>query len=395
MRRRLLVLRVLVVALTLAAAALTGTAASWAGPRPDGPVQPVLTGDFPDPTIAAWRGGYVSVATGSMAPRAVAPSAAGPWTRTSAALGSLPPWASDDAVWASDLVRVGGRWRLYFSAPARGLVPGGRCIGVAVAATPVAVFRPDPDPLVCPAGVRGGTAYDQVNPAGVPFPAGVIDPEVHQDGDGLLLLYRTQGVPSTIRVVPLDATGRTATQPASTTLVVSSGVVENPLLVRRGPTWVLITSEGYFGSCDYRTTFQRATSLEALAVAPREELARRGTTGLCGPGGADLVGRTLFLHAWTCPAGRPRCRASVEGRRVAAARAAKRSLYAARLGWSPSGAPRIRSFLGGRAATGVVPARRDPVVQGGPFPVPTGAGDALPADTVLGLPGLGVRADAR
>jgi len=46
-------------------------------------------------------------------------------------------------------------------------------------------------------------------------------------------------------VVPLDAQGTTARSGAfGVALVASTGVIESPVLTRRGRTWVLLTSGG-------------------------------------------------------------------------------------------------------------------------------------------------------
>ena len=67
----------------------------------------------------------------------------------------------------------------------------------------------------------------------------------------------------------------------------------------------MLTSEGDWTRCGYATRWLRSATLLDWAAAESGMLLDVDTTGVCGPGGADLVegsgGRTLvFLHGWTC-----------------------------------------------------------------------------------------------
>lgn len=386
--RTVLVPGVLLVVLALLVP-LASSPASAGGSRGRGAgraAAPVIARDFPDPTVVRHDGRWVAVGTGPWAPRAVAPSPAGPWRSAGRALPSLPSWARGRSIWASDLVPSGDGWLLYFSALVRGLGPDGRCIGVARADSPLDTFRPTGRPLVCPRTAKGPAAGDPVNPPGVPTPAGVIDPDAGTSPGGRrFLTYRTQGVPATIRIVRLDRSGTKVRRGSiGVPLVASAGVIENPVLLRRGQTWVLLTSEGYYGSCRYTTTVRRATLLGGLAVAPRETLLSRDGDGLCGPGGADLVGSTLFFHSWTCPRAQPHCRAGRDYHRRQRSLGASRSLFAATLRWSRSDRPRIASYVVPARQPDVVDATDDPLQETGTAPVPTGPADP-PTDPVTGL----------
>jgi arabinan endo-1,5-alpha-L-arabinosidase len=282
---------------------------------------------FADPTVARYAHGYVAVSTGARAPRAVSRSPRGPWEPAGRALPTLPAWARPAAIWASDLVQTRRGWLLYFSAVKK----GGhlRCIGAAVARRALDAFRPvGRHPLVCP-------------------PRGAIDPSgyVARSG-GRHLLYKTQGLPTTIRMVRLTPDGRHRARGAEGRVLLRSRrtIVENPVLLRRGRQLVLLTSEGSFEDCGYRTTWRRSRTLHHWS-RPRLLLGHH-RSALCGPGGADVSlgrqGRIIFFHGWTCDRGRP-CPA-----RFHAARAghphARRALYAAHLGWRRS-APRIGRFV--------------------------------------------------
>ncbi len=302
--------------------------------------------EMPDPTGFAYRGRFVAVGTGSLAPRSIAPSVSGPWKDRGNALKRLPPWATGRNIWASDIVQVAKhRFLLYFAAPAAGLGPLGRCIGVAVARTPLEKFHPKRRPISCPRRARTPLASDKVRP---PSPAsragGVIDPEGYQARNGArFLLYRTQGTPSSIRMVRLTRDGLRARKGGRARILATSrGVIENPVLVQQRKGWVLITSQGYYGDCDYRTTWRRAPTLQGLKKVRSRALVTRSSTRLCGPGGADIVGGSLlFFHAWTCHA-----RACPRSDLQRSPRyGAQRSLFAARLRWDRRGRPHLGAFV--------------------------------------------------
>ena len=184
--------------------------------------------------------------------------------------------------------------------------------------------------------------------------SGVIDPSGFRGRHGRrYLLYKTQRYPSSIRIVRLDAHGtRVHRHEHSRALLRRPGIVENPVLVRRGRHVVLFTSEGYYGGCDYRTTWRRAHRLRDLWRARPHVLLRRSHRGICGPGGADVVARghrppLLFFHGWTCWNSRRACPAGFKVGRSPRLRA-QRSLFAAHLRWSRSGTPRVRGFLRAR-----------------------------------------------
>ncbi len=289
-------------ALLLAALGLQPQAASA---RSD-PFPPVLT-RFADPGVAAYPGGYVAVATGSYVQRATAPSIAGPWTKTAPALAAMPSWATTPSVWAPDLEKVGDRWLMYYSATVAGLGPTGRCIGVAVAASPTDPFTPYGDrPLVCPRKADTKRAADPVKrPRSMPQ-KGVIDPSFFRTKDGRpYLVYKTDLIPSSIRMVRLKRSGLAIHAKAtSKQLIRSKGVMENPFVVQRGKRFVLVTSEQSFATCKYRIYWRSTRDVWDWRKAEKHQLLSRRTSGLCGPGGADVLregGRTtMFLHSWVC-----------------------------------------------------------------------------------------------
>jgi hypothetical protein len=291
------------------------------------------------------------VATGPLVRRARwEPGRGGRWTAP--ALARLPRWARDGEVWAADIARVRGRWVLYYAAPVRGLGKGRRCIGVATARTPYAAFRPvDRRPLVCHAGAVTPLAADPVpGTTGLPR-RGAIDPSHFVDVDGRdYLLYKTDGIPSSIRLLPLAPGGLVpAVGAQSVELLRLDGVVENPVVLRRGGRYHLLTSQQFWSGCRYREVSRTSASLTDWSAARPQVLLSRSTThGLCGPGGGDVLVEgskvTLFFHGFvragtTVP---PRPPFSADRRRPRA----HRVLYAARLALA-DGVPVVRRYLGG------------------------------------------------
>jgi len=317
-------------------------------------------GNIADPSVVEVDRGYVAVGTGIGLTQWRARGARGPWKPLAAPLTTMPSWVLPGEIWAPDLAPVAGGWALYYSAPAAGLNPGGRCIGAAFSTLPTGPFTPVGEvPLVCPARVGQPPAEDQLaNRSGLPA-SGVIDASLFTERDGRhYLLYKTQGTPSSIRMVPLTPDGlHAAAGTASKMLVRSGNTIENPTLIRqtvpgRGSQLVLLTSEGWYGSCDYRTTWRVSTSRWRWPAQGATLLGPAGT-GVCGPGGADVVqprdgGKArLFFHGWLCFQTDQACprgfRVDRDGTWLP-----NRALYGATLTWSRSGAPSIESYLVGR-----------------------------------------------
>jgi arabinan endo-1,5-alpha-L-arabinosidase len=304
-----------------------------------------------DPTVVQWGPYWIAVSTGPGAPRAMATNPGGPWQNIPSALTTLPSWAISGRIWASDLVQVGGEWILYFSAEVAGLGIDGRCIGAAYASDPTQPFIPDEKPIVCPKkGAVAPKAYDPIKKRPKSMPqSGVIDPEFFKDKGGKqYLMYRTQSLPSSIRIVRLPRSGHPSGTKQSDELVRSNDVIENPTMLRKGRNYLLMTSEDYFGDCSYETTFRRSTKLLDWSKSHRQVLMNQAKTGLCGPGGADL-GRgasgelLLYFHAWTCP-GVGNCPSGYDYNRTSPYDA-RRALFAATLRFTKNKSPRISGYV--------------------------------------------------
>ena len=339
----------MVLLLTAPLAGATATAPAPPTPPPPLAERPSVA----DPSVVTAPSGLVAVTTGPNTPRLTAPAPAGPWTKAPAALGSLPRWATGAGIWAADLHQVGDRWLLYFSAPVGGLGAEGRCIGVAQSDTALGTFHPVGDrPLVCPLRAQALRGYDRGDNV-----SGVIDPSLFTDRDGRMWLsYKTQSRPAALRIVRLNKSGRrTAWQDGrarpSAELLRSADIVENPVLMRRHRHYVLFYSRGDYRGCRYRTLWRRADSLEGLRLAKAKPLLTRATTGVCGPGGADVVRRggltELYFHGWVCAAlgeaPTPPCPAGLHADRDSHLEP-RRVLYGARLEWTASDRPRVAEY---------------------------------------------------
>jgi len=275
-------------------------------------------------------------------------TAAGSWTSLGPMLTSTGDWAASNSSWAPDAVHTPAGWVLYYAAPATGFNDQ-RCIGVAIADTPTGPFTPVGDsPLICPGGSKLG-ADDSV-PGHPVAGAGVIDPSPFQDSDGRrYILYKTQQTPSTLRMLRLNDNGTHWIGIRSQELVRRSGIIENPVLVQRGSTYVLFASRYGYDNCSYATVYLRSSDRWDFSGATEQPLMNTSTTGICGPGGADVTpsldgGWRIFLHGWVCGTGTTACEQSqldepvtVEHRRV---------LYAAVLHWGSDGVtPDVGAFL--------------------------------------------------
>ncbi|WP_210649574.1 family 43 glycosylhydrolase [Nocardioides sp. SYSU D00065] len=292
-----------------------------------------------------WRGGTASSAQ----------EYAG-WAPGAPLLDSRPLWARNGDVWAPELERAAdGTWLAYYSIPVAGLPrTDDRCIGVATAPDLATPFTPlHTQPLVCPEGAATAPASDVVRHApGLPT-RGVIDPSSYVAADGRrFLLYRTQGTPSSIRMVRLTASGRRAAGP-SRELLRDPGVLENPEMVDARGWHHLLLSRGDFGRCGYRTVWRRSASVRrGWETASETVLLDRAGTGICGPGGADYVPMTphrLFVHGWVCDGVNGPCEWSYSSHDDPLRRG-RRVLYLARLRWTADG-PVLARFGQGPAWT--------------------------------------------
>jgi beta-xylosidase len=163
----------------LAASLLAVSAAAPAAGQPR--FVPVFTTNFPDPHVLRHGDGYIAYATnaGINLPMAVsrdlvnwAPvmDPANPKKRLDG-MPVLAPWVKPGFTWAPEVIEVGGKWLLYYTANHR--KRDVQCIGLAVADKATGPFRDTAaEPLVCQFDL-GGT----------------IDANPFRDADGKLYLY--------------------------------------------------------------------------------------------------------------------------------------------------------------------------------------------------------------
>ncbi len=355
-----------------------GTGAGTAGlaGRADLPTPLLWSRSFADPTVVLSRVGYVGAATAPNLNLGRAPADSGPWDVTvTPALTRRPNWATSGDIWAPDIQRAPGGWLMYYAAPIAGYDANSRCIGVAHAKAATGPYTPVGNaPLVCPV-VPGVPRAGDTPPStlrGAPV-RGVIDPSAFVGNHGQrYLVYRTQGQPSSIRLVRLAPRGRRILAgQTSRVLTVNSGIEENPVIIRHGEKWVMFTSLGWFGHCGYRTAWRRSPDLKDWSRA-KPKLLLSATSGLCGPGGLDVVqtkdGREqAFFHAWTCYRGPYPC-PSDWNKDHPKKRHGVRALYGANLGWTVAGRPLIIGWIG-------------PILPPPPTPTPTPTPSVTPSPT--------------
>jgi GH43 family beta-xylosidase len=355
----------------LAAALATGQALAAppcpdpaAAPRGEGP-RLLLDENFPDPFVARFAGAWHAYATGAQQGRArvnvkhIRSAGLTGWSPPAEALPSqrLPAWVdrANPQVWAPEVMKVQGRYVLYFNARHRSLTrtetpPSGpvvmkrHCLGAAVSDRPQGPFTGVGGPLACAA-----------------FEDGVIDPSPFRDGKRLYLYFKDDGNccgrRSAIYGVRLSADGlRTAGAPRKL-LANDDGpeafddwewrVVEAPTMVKRfGAHW-LFFSANYFGNKNYGVGYLRcAGPLGPCRDEGRNPILRSFLASpMVGPGHQSILrdqGRDLiFFHAWN---------RDPDGREEAGVH--KRCLYVAQLDWAqpfgeihpsvPGGEPAIR-----------------------------------------------------
>jgi len=162
----------------LAGLILTALAAAPAGSAEPSFV-PVFRDNFPDPHVVEHQGEYIAYATnaGINLPMLTSRDLVH-WSWVTGADGkrrdgmpALAPWVKEGFTWAPEVMKVGERWLLYYTAAHR--KRNVQCLGVAAAADPRGPFEDrSAEPLVCQFDL-GGT----------------IDANPFRDQDGKLYLY--------------------------------------------------------------------------------------------------------------------------------------------------------------------------------------------------------------
>ena len=159
--------------LAIAAAALLCTAASSTAS-----FVPVFTENFPDPFVLPHGAEFIAYSTndGPNVPVATSRDLVH-WSfatlggRRIDAMPRLGSWAKPGFTWAPEVLQLGDKYLLYYTASDRR--KNAQCIGVAVAADPLGPFVDNsPEPIVCQTALGGS-----------------IDADAFRDEDGKLYLY--------------------------------------------------------------------------------------------------------------------------------------------------------------------------------------------------------------
>lgn len=256
------------------------------------------------------------------------------------ALPKLGAWAKSGFTWAPEVLQIGNRYVLYYTASATR--QNAQCIGAAVASDPYGPFvDSNPEPIVCQTKLGGS-----------------IDPDAFRDSDGkLYLYYKNDGnrvhERTSIWVQQLAPDGLSVVGESLALLNDNQAwedrVVEAPTMVRSPAGYELFFSGGFFGwrpeeggLSPYAMGYARCSGpLGPCTAAPENPVLHsfndRTAGCLSGPGHQSIfsVGVRSFIsfHAWAATSG---CRKGGD----------KRELYIAPLFWK-DGKPVIGQSLRG------------------------------------------------
>lgn len=219
---------------------------SAAGEQPADPPayrNPVMAGDFPDPTAVRIGPEYWAIATrtpGHPSPPILRSPDLVHWTLAGNLFTEPPAWSSGRQLWGPWLDRVGDRYLVYYSARKK---YGRPCVTVGDSTNPIGPYT-DHGPLVCQ-------------------PRASIDPSVVRNVHGRpFLVWKENGgtAPSSIWVQPLARDGLSLTGEAHKIMVGSrhnweGGLVEGPRIITRHG-WLYLFYSG--GRCCAPTTCKYA-----------------------------------------------------------------------------------------------------------------------------------------
>ncbi|MFY0409155.1 family 43 glycosylhydrolase [Solicola sp. PLA-1-18] len=346
---------------TVMTAGVTSASASTTERQAAALTAPTTKLAVPNPSLIKTPAGWVMLNTGNAKKPGLisrAPALGGKWRRDKqfALLSKKPKWAEGvGGVWAPSIVQEpSGRYVVFYSAPVKGK-DHRRCIGtgyttgasltdsVASAGRPKALFKPRNKPLVCFSG-SGVRAADVVSSK----TAGSIIDATPAVVDGrYYLTYKTEKRRggkwlTTTRLLPLDATRTDTTVAGPSTQMTrwsSPSIEENPILVKRGDTYTLFTSRGWFRQCTgahpYHSVFRQTKDLSRWPSKPRT-LGFNNKIRTCGKGNATVNdgGDGKFYFTWNghYPASK-------------AGKSAPKSLYIGTLTWKKNGQPKVKDTL--------------------------------------------------
>jgi beta-xylosidase len=299
-----------------AALALLGAAAA---PAAEPLFVPVFEQDFADPFVLRNGDEFIAYATnrGINLPMATSRDLANwDFVRDPAdpkklldGMPQLGAWAKTDLTWAPEVMKIGGRWVLYYTA--RDRKKNVQCIGVATAADPHGPFRDTSSgPMVCQ-----------------PELGGTIDADPFRDADGKLYLYyksdgNNVGKSTVIWGQRLAEDGLSVTGEPVALLKDDKGwemrLVEAPTMVRSPAGHRLFYSAAYYGWNENDRLSPYATGyavcegpLGPCKDAPDNPVLHsfndKEAGCLSGPGHSSIfqVGSRSFIafHAWAATKG--------------------------------------------------------------------------------------------
>ena len=309
---------------------------------------PVFETNFPDPHIVQHGGEFIAYATNAGINLPMATSRdlvswslvmdpANPKKRLDG-MPVLAPWVKEGFTWAPEVMKVGERGLLYYTANHR--EKDVQCIGLAAADNPRGPFRDaSTEPLVCQFEL-GGT----------------IDANPFRDADGNLYLYYKSdgnrvGKGTVIWGQRLSVDGMSVIGAPASLLKDDKPwemkLVEAPAMVRSPGGYQMFFAAAYYGWNDkdrlspYATGYATCSGpLGPCVDAPENPILHsfkdRQAGCLSGPGHPSIFearGRKFIaFHAWAATAG---CRKAKE----------ERHLYVAPIFWSAAGKPQIAPSL--------------------------------------------------
>lgn len=190
-------------------------------------------------------------------------------------------------LWAPHVFHNGSKYVMYFTGWSRDHARN--CIGIATASSPLGNFIPQERPVVC-----GAPGHEAIDPVGYKTVAG-----------NRYLIYKTsvQNVREwAIRAVRMTDAGTTRMAGIAAKKILEPGTkMEAPSVILHDHRVFLFTSRRNFADCSYATDVWRATEFwNGSFVRVNRWIMNRDNTGLCGPGGAEVLrdGSRIAFHAW-------------------------------------------------------------------------------------------------
>ncbi len=256
------------------------------------------TGDFPDPHVVRVGSTYYAYSTNTANSRipVLGSTDLQTWRVIGDGLFREPAWSARRDLWAPAVARIGGAWRMYYTAPLT--AEGKQCVTVASSSLPEGPFVDTSTwPLMCQLASNGS-----------------IDPFPFVDGDGQpWLLWKSEGVAfrenTRIWSIRLSADGRsvvgTANVLAETSARWEGPLIENPSMISVDGRSFLFYSANDWNSPDYAIGYAVCDgpagpcrkSPNALLSSVGDELGPGSPTPFFDPDGHLM----LAYHAWTAP----------------------------------------------------------------------------------------------